>query len=124
DGAKLWLQTGNLYAQAGQLYLAVNAWQTVVQDHQQKPEAPLALWSIASHLENAVELTKASAAYHQYATQFASEEKASAAVMRACILYVALENDLAIDTCLAAAGKYPKEVTNLFDRIIATLERD
>lgn len=124
EGAKLWAQVGTLYLQAGQLYLAINAWQKIVDQFAQKPEAPIALWNIANQLENANELNKAVKAYHQYATTYASQNNASDALLRACTLYVALEQDTAINTCIAASSKHPKEVIILFDRILATRERE
>ncbi len=124
EAAKMWLQAANFYMQAGQLFLATNAWQKVIDQFPQKPEAPLAAWSTATHLESANELHKAAQAYHLYATSYGSQEKADAALMRACNLYVALENELASATCVSASAKYPKEVITLFDRIIANRERD
>lgn len=124
EAAKLFLQAANFYMQAGQLFLATNAWQKVTEQFTQKPEGPIAMWNMAVHLENANELHKAAQAYHRYATTYTSQEKTDMALMRACNLYVALENDLANATCVSASAKYPKEVIGLFDRIIASRERD
>lgn len=124
EAAKLWAQVGTLYMQAGQLYLALNAWQKIVDQFAQKPEAPMALWSIATHLENANELPKAVKAYYQYATTYPTQERSDAALFRSCTLYVALEHDAATETCLAASTKQPRQVISLFDRILATRERE